>query len=52
MLVLTTAALGASVVLEVLVHVQIDGVVGVGWVTGASDDTAWPLRVVYMQNSV
>lgn len=40
-----TAALGASVVLEVLVEVEVDGVVGVGGVTGASDDTRGPLFV-------
>lgn len=38
-----TAALGASVVLEVLVEVEVDGVVRVGGVTGASDDTRGPL---------
>ena len=38
-----TAELGASVVLEVLVEVEVDGVVRVGGVTGASDDTRGPL---------
>ncbi len=36
-------ALGASVVLELVVEVKVDGVVGVGGVTGASDDTRGPL---------
>lgn len=40
---LTTAALRASVVLELVVEVQVDGVVRVGGVTGASDDSAGPL---------
>lgn len=39
----TTAALGASVVLKLVVEVKVDGVVGVGGVTGASDDTRGPL---------
>ena len=40
-----TAALGASVVLEVAVEVEVDGVVRVGGVTGAADDTGGPLQV-------
>lgn len=41
--ILTTAALGASVVLELVVHVKVDDIVGVGGVAGASDDTRGPL---------
>jgi hypothetical protein len=33
------------VVLEVAVEVEVDGVVRVGGVTGAADDTGGPLRV-------
>lgn len=40
---LTTATLGASVVLELVVHVKVDDIVRVGGVTGASDDTGRPL---------
>ncbi len=38
-----TAALWATVVLELVVEVEVDGVVRVGGVTGASDDSAGPL---------
>lgn len=38
-----TSAFGASVVLEILVEVEVDGVVRVCGVTGASDDTRGPL---------
>lgn len=40
---LTATAFGASVVLELVVEVKVDGVVRVGGVTGASDNSAWPL---------
>lgn len=45
-MILTTAAFGASVVLELVVEVEVDGVVGVVRVAGASDDTAGPLCIV------
>ena len=51
-MILTTAALGASVVLELVVEVEVDDIVRVGGVTGASDDSAGPLCWMKMHREV